>query len=214
MCPVFGARDLSGRRVSLTGGAMGRAGVPQGVRRMRFEALLARHENGELSQAAAADCKERALSGAVSQLWQRFNKIPAVGGVVPDGVGEFRAGRRASAGAGRRARRDRGGGGAGGVFPVRGDGRRVALPPLPVADPRVLTGAVLGHQSHYFREIRETRVPCLGLVCSDRQSPAATGLATPAQSGSRSWPVLTQPQAAAGPVAEGVRAAPCGEMSA
>ena len=34
---------------------MGRAGVLQGVRPMRFEGLLERHERGELSQAEAAD---------------------------------------------------------------------------------------------------------------------------------------------------------------
>ena len=32
---------------------MGRAGVLQGVREMRFEALLERHERGELSQQEA-----------------------------------------------------------------------------------------------------------------------------------------------------------------
>lgn len=34
---------------------MGRAEVLQGVRRMRFEALLGRHESGELSQAEAGE---------------------------------------------------------------------------------------------------------------------------------------------------------------
>jgi predicted DNA-binding transcriptional regulator YafY len=34
---------------------MGRAGVLQGVRQMRFEGLLERHERGELSQAEAAE---------------------------------------------------------------------------------------------------------------------------------------------------------------
>jgi len=34
---------------------MGRAEVLQGVRRMRFEALLARHESGELSQSEAGE---------------------------------------------------------------------------------------------------------------------------------------------------------------
>ena len=34
---------------------MGRAELLQGVRRMRFEALLARHESGELSQAEAGE---------------------------------------------------------------------------------------------------------------------------------------------------------------
>src|SRR5205807_2389189 len=34
---------------------MGRAGVLQGVRQMRFEALLDRHERGELSQIEAAE---------------------------------------------------------------------------------------------------------------------------------------------------------------
>jgi hypothetical protein len=34
---------------------MGRAEVLQGVRRMRFESLLDRHERGELSQSEAAE---------------------------------------------------------------------------------------------------------------------------------------------------------------
>jgi hypothetical protein len=34
---------------------MGRAEVLQGVRRMRFEGLLKRHERGELSQGEAAE---------------------------------------------------------------------------------------------------------------------------------------------------------------
>ncbi|MDG4593891.1 MAG: helix-turn-helix domain-containing protein [Defluviicoccus sp.] len=34
---------------------MGRAGVLQEIRRMRFEALLDRHERGELSQVEAAE---------------------------------------------------------------------------------------------------------------------------------------------------------------
>ena len=34
---------------------MGRAGVLQGVRQMRFEALLDRHERGELSRGEAAE---------------------------------------------------------------------------------------------------------------------------------------------------------------
>jgi hypothetical protein len=34
---------------------MGRAGVLQGVRQMRFEGLLERHERGELSQGEAAE---------------------------------------------------------------------------------------------------------------------------------------------------------------
>jgi hypothetical protein len=34
---------------------MGRAEVLQGVRQMRFERLLERHERGELSQAGAAE---------------------------------------------------------------------------------------------------------------------------------------------------------------
>ena len=37
------------------GGAMSRAVALLGVRRMRFEVLLARHESGELSQAEAGE---------------------------------------------------------------------------------------------------------------------------------------------------------------
>src|SRR5262249_40742723 len=45
---------------------MGRAGVLQGVRQMRFEGLLDRHERGELSQQEAAEVlgvSERAVRG-------------------------------------------------------------------------------------------------------------------------------------------------------
>ena len=52
---------------------MGRAGVLQGVRQMRFENLLDRHERGELSQIEAAEMlgiTERtlpALAGSASR---------------------------------------------------------------------------------------------------------------------------------------------------
>ena len=42
---------------------MGRAEVLQGVRQMRFEGLLERHERGELSQGEAAEML------GVSELW-------------------------------------------------------------------------------------------------------------------------------------------------
>lgn len=48
---------------------MGRAGVLQGVRRMRFEALLARHESGELSQAEAGE-----MLGVTERTFRRWRE--------------------------------------------------------------------------------------------------------------------------------------------
>jgi DNA-binding transcriptional regulator YiaG len=51
---------------------MGRAGVLQGVRQMRFERLLQRHERGELSQAEAAE-----MLGVSERTFRRWRERPA-----------------------------------------------------------------------------------------------------------------------------------------
>jgi hypothetical protein len=57
-CPVLVARDLSGFRSvrkPKTGRRRVRVEVLQGVRQMRFEGLLGRHERGQLSRDETAE---------------------------------------------------------------------------------------------------------------------------------------------------------------
>lgn len=68
------------------GGAMGRAVVMQGVRRMRFEALLARHESGELSQAEAGE-----MLGVTERTFRRWRDRWREDGA--DGLADRRIGR-------------------------------------------------------------------------------------------------------------------------
>jgi len=71
---------------------MGRAGVLQGVRRMRFEALWARHESGELSQAEAGE-----MLGVTERTFRRWReRRPETGtdGLVDRRIGRV-SGRRA-----------------------------------------------------------------------------------------------------------------------
>ena len=65
---------------------MGRAGVLQGVRRMRFEALLARHESGELSQAEAGE-----MLGVTERTFRRWRERWREHGA--DGLADRRIGR-------------------------------------------------------------------------------------------------------------------------
>jgi transposase len=65
---------------------MGRAEVLQGVRRMRFEALLARHESGELSQAEAGE-----MLGVTERTFRRWRDRWREAG--SDGLSDRRIGR-------------------------------------------------------------------------------------------------------------------------
>ena len=85
---------------------MGRAGVLQGVRQMRFEGLLERHERGELSQGEAAE-----MLGVSERTFRRWRDRLRDEG--PEGLRDRRIGRPSSRGplatgltrGGRRARR-------------------------------------------------------------------------------------------------------------
>ena len=62
---------------------MGRAGVLQGVRQMRFEGLLERHERGELSQGEAAEML--GVSERTFRRWRDRLRDEGAGGVCAIG---------------------------------------------------------------------------------------------------------------------------------
>jgi transposase len=68
---------------------MGRAGVLQGVRQMRFERLLERHERGELSQAEAAE-----MLGVSERTFRRWRERLRDEG--PEGLRDHRIGKPSS----------------------------------------------------------------------------------------------------------------------
>ena len=70
---------------------MGRAGVLQGVRQMRFEGLLERHERGELSQGEAAE-----MLGVSERTFRRWRDRLRDEG--PEGLRDRRIGRPSSRG--------------------------------------------------------------------------------------------------------------------
>lgn len=74
---------------------MGRAEVLQGVRRMRFEALMARHESGELSQTEAGE-----MLGVTERTFRRWRERWREHGA--DGLVDRRIGRCRGAAPGRR----------------------------------------------------------------------------------------------------------------
>jgi transposase len=65
---------------------MGRAGVLQGVRQMRFEGLLERHERGELSQGEAAE-----MLGMSERTFRRWRD--RLRGEGPEGLRDRRIGK-------------------------------------------------------------------------------------------------------------------------